>query len=135
MENFLTWDVLLTYGGCVAGTIVFTEFLKKLFPRILAQVASFVIAILIFVFGHLAVGDFAAKEILLYVINAAAVSLAANGGFDILQKAFGKKESAPANDLIIDAADGEVYAQLEKAPSEYTDGQIVMFQVKKTPQK
>lgn len=135
MENFLTWDVLLTYGGCVAGTIIFTEFLKKLFPKMLAQVASFVIAILIFVFGHLAIGDFATKEILLYVINAAAVSLAANGGFDILKKAFGKKDAAPANDLIIDTTDGEVYAQLEKAPTEYTDGQIVTFKVQKTTQK
>lgn len=135
MENFLTWDVLLTYGGCVAGTIVFTEFLKELFPKILAQVASFVIAILIFVCGHLAMGDFAPKEILLYIINAAAVSLAANGGFDILQKAFGKKDAAPANDLIIDTTDGEVYARLEKAPSDYTDGQIVAFKVQKTAQK
>ena len=133
MENFLTWDVLLTYGGCVAGTIIFTEFLKLLFPKILAQVASFVIAICIFVFGHMAMSDFAAKEIPLYVINAAAVSLAANGGFDILKKAFGKKGAEPVNDLVVDG--DEVYAKLEKAPTEYTDGQIVTFKVQKTAQK
>lgn len=133
MENFLTWDVLLTYGGCVAGTIIFTEFLKLLFPKILAQVASFVIAICIFVFGHMAMSDFAAKEIPLYVINAAAVSLAANGGFDILKKAFGKKGAEPVNDLVVDG--DEVYANLEKDPSEYTDGQIVTFKVQKIAQK
>ena len=31
MDSFVTWESLLTFGGCVAGTILVTEFIKKLF--------------------------------------------------------------------------------------------------------
>jgi hypothetical protein len=100
MENFLSWDVLLTFSGCVAGTMLLTEFLKKLWEHIPAQLVSFIIAALILVVGHAATGTFAWEEAPLYLVNAVAVSLSANGGFDVIKKAFvGGKEQPPDIDL------------------------------------
>lgn len=96
MDSFVTWETLLTFGGCVAGTILVTEFVKKLFgERVPAQLVSFLIAGVILFVGHLATGTFVWKEALLYLINAAAVSLSANGGFDALKKALGGDDCEP----------------------------------------
>ena len=96
MDSFVTWETLLTFGGCVAGTILVTEFIKKLFgERVPAQLVSFMIAGVILFVGHLATGTFVWKEALLYLINAAAVSLSANGGFDAIKKALGGDDHEP----------------------------------------
>ena len=94
MDNFLTWDVLLTFGGCVAGTALLTEFAKKWAEKINPQIVSFVIAAVLLVVGHLATGTWAWAEAPLYLINAVAVSLSANGGFDAVQKAFENKSAS-----------------------------------------
>ena len=136
MENFLNWDVLLTFGGCVAGTVLLTEWLKKVFSKIPAQVVSFAIAFAILFIGRLATDTFAWSEIPLNLINAAAVSLSSNGSFDILQKAFGKKEDY--DEMVIDPDDPEattgVYLNIVKDPKEFKDGEIVSFKVKKLSQ-
>ena len=90
MDNFLTWDVLLTFGGCVAGTALLTEFAKKWAEKINPQIVSFAIAAVLLVVGHLATGTCIWAEAPLYLINAVAVSLSANGGFDAVKKVFGK---------------------------------------------
>lgn len=100
MDSFVTWDSLLTFGGCVAGTILVTEFIKKLFgEKVPAQLVSFLIAAVILFVGHLATGTFVWKESLLYLINAAAVSLSANGGFDAVKKIVGKIDEPPDIDF------------------------------------
>lgn len=96
MDSFVTWESLLTFGGCVAGTILVTEFIKKLFgEKVPAQLVSFLIAGVILFVGHLATGTFIWKEALLYLINAAAVSLSANGGFDAIKKALSGDDYEP----------------------------------------
>ena len=98
MDSFVTWDSLLTFGGCVAGTILVTEFIKKLFgEKVPAQLVSFLVAAVILFVGHLATGTFIWKEALLYLINAAAVSLSANGVFDAIKKALGGDKEQPPN--------------------------------------
>ena len=102
MDSFVTWETLLTFGGCVAGTILVTEFIKKLFgERVPAQLVSFLIAGVILFVGHLATGTFVWREALLYLINAAAVSLSANGGFDAIKTAFGGDEKEPPDKIKI----------------------------------
>ena len=102
MDSFVTWESLLTFGGCVAGTILVTEFVKKLFgERVPAQLVSFLIAGVILFVGHLATGTFVWKEALLYLINAAAVSLSANGGFDAIKTAFGGDVKEPPDKIKI----------------------------------
>ena len=100
MDSFVTWESLLTFGGCVAGTILVTEFIKKLFgEKVPAQLVSFLIAAVILFVGHLATGTFVWREALLYLINAAAVSLSANGGFDAVKKIVGKIDEPPDIDF------------------------------------
>ena len=137
MNEFMIWEVLLTYGGCVAATVLVTEWLKKLLPKLAAQLISFVIALLIMFIGNLAMGSFAFGDIPLYLVNAVGVSLAANGGFDALKGLFGvKKEEAakPAeNQMVVgNGTEGNTaYFTFEKDPSEYKDGDVITFTVHK----
>jgi len=137
MENFLTWDVLLTFGGCVAGTILLTEWLKTLFDNLPSQLVSFVIALAILMIGKVATGAFVWAEVPLNLVNAVAVSLTANGGFDVLKRAFGKVVAVP-NQLVVDMSDPgteNVYLDVEQDPKELQDGQVVTFTVKKISQE
>ena len=136
MENFLNWDILLTFSGCVAGTVLLTEWLKKLFDKLPAQLVSFVIATAILLIGHAATGTFVLAEAPLYLVNAVAVSLSANGGFDILDKAFNKKEAATEALYLSKTGDeSETYLSLSREPDQYKDGELVTFQVKKIDEK
>ncbi len=137
MNEFMSWEMLLTYGGCVAATVLVTEWLKKLMPKIAAQLISFAVALLILVVGHLATGTFVVGDILLYLVNAIAVSLASNGGFDALKGIFGKKEEAQAegpieNQMILDPAEKDgvnAYFSFAKNPNEYKEGEVIKFVV------
>ena len=135
MENFLTWDILLSYGGCVAGTILVTEWMKKVFAKIPTQIVSFVVALVILVVGHLALGTFVWADSFLYLINAIGVALASNGGFDILKRAFGKKPDM--EELVVDETDPEkgVYLNVSKSPTDFQDGETIQFKVKKISQE
>ena len=82
MNDFMTWTTLLTYGGYVAATILVTEWLKHIVPKVDAQIISAAVALLILFVGHVATGAFVVRDMLLYAVNAIAVSLASNGGFD-----------------------------------------------------
>ena len=82
MNDFMTWTTLLTYGGCVVAAIWVTEWQKHVVSREDAQIISAVVALLILVIGHAATGTLAVENILLYVVNAVAASLASNGGYD-----------------------------------------------------
>lgn len=89
MNEFMAWETLLTFAGCVAGTVLVTEFLKKLI-KIEPQIISAIVALIILFVGHLATGTFAWGDTLLYVVNAIAASLASNGGFDAVKTALHK---------------------------------------------
>lgn len=137
MENFLTWDMLLTWSGCVAGTIILTEFVKKLAPKAMPQIVSFIFAVMILALGHFAVGDFAWKEAPLYLINAIAVSIAANGGFDLLNRIFGKTAVVNNELYVTPGEEGtDVYMSVNDDPDTYEDGELLTFKVvKKDSQK
>ena len=137
MDNFLTWDVLLTFSGCVAGTVLLTEWTKDLFKSIPTQIVSFVIALAILGIGHAATNTFVWAEAPLYLVNAVAVSLSANGGFDALKKMFGK--TAVMDELVIDesAANDEnsVYLSMVNDPKDFETDEIIKLKVKKISQE
>lgn len=132
LENFLTWDALLTFGGCVAGTVFLTEWLKKIFTKVAPQIVSFVIASLILFIGHIATGTFVWAESPLYLINAIAVSLTANGGFDILKDAFSYTKDYPEELVFANMGEDseETYLNLSRDPKEFKDGETVTFKVR-----
>lgn len=128
MDNFFTWEMLATFAGCMAGTIILTEFIKKIWKNAPAQIISFGFALIILVVGQLVTKTFDWNDLVLDVVNAAAVSLSANGGFDAIKGLFGKKAS-DVGTLILDGTAS--YISFDDAPDSLEDGEVVKMTVQK----
>ena len=93
MENFFTWDYLLTFAGCALATGMITQGLKKLLPNVHEQILSYVIALVILIVGQLATKAMTGWDVAaLDLVNAMVVSLSANGGYDAVVNAFGGRK-------------------------------------------
>lgn len=133
IDNFFTWELLATFAGCVAATGVVTELLKRFIKKIDPQIISFVIALVILVVGQLVAKTFSWNDILLDAINAVVVSFAANGGFDVLKRLFGKKEEEEplAGTIIMDKEEpGNSYISFNDDPNGLKDGEELRLAVK-----
>lgn len=133
IDNFFTWELLATFAGCVAATGVVTELLKRFIKKIDPQIISFVIALVILVVGQLVAKTFSWNDILLDAINAVVVSFAANGGFDVLKRLFGKKEETEplAGTIIMDKEEpGNSYISFNNDPNGLKDGEELRLAVK-----
>ena len=139
MNEFLTWDMLGTFAGCLGATVILTEFLKKIFPKIHPQIVSYVIALVILVCVKVVTGAFALTDILLQVMNAAVVSLAANGGFDAVKDIFGGGGKSDGQLVVYDDDNGDTtkstYVNFLKDPKEFRDGQKLTFTYKEISQE
>lgn len=96
MNEFLQWETFGTFAGVGLGVGIFTQLLKgaKWLERISPQLVSYALALLFMVGSQLALGEFTWSRFALNFINAGAVSLAANGGYDgvnAILKFFNKK--------------------------------------------
>lgn len=134
MNDFLTWDILGTFAGCVAAVVILTELLKKVLPKLSPLLISFVMALIILTVSKVVTGTMNWTDIVLNIFNAGVVSLAANGGFDILRKAFGEKVEMDGT-LEVDIGDpelsagGGMYLTTNDNPKFYADGQEVKLKV------
>ena len=81
MNEFLTWEVLLTFTGLVTTTYMVTEFTKEipLIKKIPTKYWSYIIALILLLATNLVTGSFKYADITLYLLNAIPVSLSANG--------------------------------------------------------
>lgn len=86
---FFDWGVLGTMAGAVGAVAVLTQITKKIpgIVKLPTQVWSYLLAALILVlaliFGE---DEVTANGVVLALINAAVVSLAANGGYEALTR-------------------------------------------------
>ena len=137
MDNFFTWEMLATFAGCMAGTMVMTEFTKKMTKTIPAQIISFVYAMVILVVGQLVAKTFTWNDILLDLVNAAMISLSANGGFDAVKGLFSnKKDDKPVGTLILDKDEpGASYISFNNDPKDLNDGTELTLSVKTVTSK
>lgn len=92
-NDFMTLDVLTTFAGLTATTMLivqFTKFLiKKRFGDSYVRLYSFIIAlILTFIFARQGEN---AQGIIMTIINAILISVAAAGGYEIITDPFAKK--------------------------------------------
>lgn len=95
MDTFFTWDYLLTFAGCVIATGLLTQFVKPLLKNFPAQLISYAFALIIMLVGQAATGKLTSWDIaVLDAINAVAISLSSNGGYDAIEKLFVKKTDA-----------------------------------------
>jgi hypothetical protein len=86
--GFYDWPVLATYAGCLAATLVFTQFLKKLWPeKWPTQYLSFVVAYGLWIAANAFIGNLSAGTAILGIVNAVIVALAANGTYNNIKEA------------------------------------------------
>ena len=130
IENFFTWEMLATFAGCVAATVVVTELLKKFIKKLDPQIISFVIAMIIMVVAQLVAKTFTWNDLLLDAINAVVVSFAANGGFDALKSIFGPKQSEAGTIILDQNEPGNSYISFNQTPDTLKDGEEVKMGVK-----
>ena len=98
MDAFFTWDYLLSYAGCVLVTGLLTQGLKALFKKIPPQIISYVVALAIMIVGQAVTGRLDGWGIIaLDVLNAAAISLSSNGGYDAVSSIFQPDETVYYN--------------------------------------
>ena len=86
--DFFTWDILTTMAGATFAVAILTEITKGIpgIQKIPTQVWSFILAFIVLVGAQAAMGTLTFSSGGIAVLNAALVSLAANGGYDLLER-------------------------------------------------
>ena len=96
--NFFDWNYLGSFTGALVAVTLLTEMIKALpvVKRIPTQLVSWVLALVVLVLAQLFTDTLDARNVVLGVLNAAMVSLAANGGYAAVKRLFdssaGKEE-------------------------------------------
>lgn len=96
MSEYFTWDYLATYAGAILAVTLITELIKSwgFIKRIPTRLTAYVIALVVMILALVFTGAATLSSCVLTLINAAVVSLAANGTYDALQS---KKGTASTN--------------------------------------
>lgn len=81
MDSFLTWEVLLTFSGLVGAVYMTVEFTKELkfISKMPTKYWSYIVALILLIVSNLVIGTFEFKDLVLYLLNAIAISLSSNG--------------------------------------------------------
>ena len=81
MNEFITWDVLMTYATFLTIVHMIVEFTKewKIIKKIRTKYWSFIIAFILLLITNIVLEKFRFIDIILYVLSAISVSLGANG--------------------------------------------------------
>ena len=92
--EFFSWDILGTLAGATMAVGIITQIIKELpfIKAIPTQAVSYVLALVIMIAAQAFTGGLTASGAALAAINAAMVSLAANGGYEALKRAGGGSE-------------------------------------------
>lgn len=86
--EFFTWSILGTLAGAMFAVAIITQIIKDL-PGIRAiptQIVSYVLALLVLIGAQAFTDGLTASAAALAAVNAAMVSLAANGGYAALKR-------------------------------------------------
>ena len=89
MNEFTTWANLATYGGSLAMVLVFTQLTKEITKKIPTQLWSYILSFGVLLTATYFTGALTVESGVLLMFNAAIVSLAANGGFEAVQRLLG----------------------------------------------
>ena len=83
-DNFVTWEILATYGGATMMTALITQFVKDkgVLAKLHTPFVSYIIAVGILLIASAFTSGLTIESGLLTFFNGVLVSLAANGGFD-----------------------------------------------------
>ena len=83
-ENFVTWEIIASFGGAVGMTALVTQSIKdvKWFANIPTRLVSFVVALFIIALATYFTSCLTIDVIAILPFNALIVSLASNGAFE-----------------------------------------------------
>ncbi len=84
MQEFFTWESLLTCTGATLVTTLITQFFKDMpiVKRLPTRVFSYIIAVAVMLTAMAFEGNFSFRNAVIALINAVVVALASNGAFD-----------------------------------------------------
>lgn len=86
-SSFFTWAMLGTYAGCLAATLIVTQFTKPLWPqKWKTQFLSYIVAVAILILANWFLGTLDAQSAVICVLNAIVIALAANGGYSNIKE-------------------------------------------------
>lgn len=86
-SSFFTWAMLATYAGCLAATIMVTQFVKPLWPpKWATQFLSYTVAVGILILANLFLGSLTAQTAVICILNGIVIALAANGGYSNIKE-------------------------------------------------
>lgn len=86
VREFITWEYMASFSGCLLGTVAITEFIKRMAQTLdkrVYQIISLFVAMLILIIAQKALGQTISLDTIGQdFFNAIVVSLASNGGYD-----------------------------------------------------
>ena len=88
LDNYVTWEVLASFAGATTITAVLTQLLKDSaykYLKIPVRLLSYLIALVVILLSLFFTTGLNASVVVLSVFNALIVSLASNGGYDLLK--------------------------------------------------
>ena len=88
INEFVNWATLGTYAGCLAMVLILTQLTKAIpgISKIPTQLWAWLLAVVILVAAQYFAGTLTVETGCLSLLNAAIVSLAANGGYEALER-------------------------------------------------
>lgn len=97
--EFFDWSILGTLAGAVAAVAVITEITKNLpwINKIPTQIWSYILALAVLICAHGFTAGLTASSAVLALVNAAMVSLAANGGYEAISRLEGIAKKEPTD--------------------------------------
>ena len=95
MENFMTWDTLLTYTTFVSTVFMVVEFTKELplVRKIPTKFWSFLISLGLLIIVNIVMKEFRWIDIVLYTLSSMAISLGSNGLSNFNKKSKGENNN------------------------------------------
>ena len=88
MLEFFDWAILGTFAGATFAVAILTQFTKSIpgISKVPTQVWSYILAVIVLIGAKLFAEELTLAEGLLAVVNAALVSLSANGGYEAIAR-------------------------------------------------
>lgn len=92
MTEFINWTTLGTYGGALAMVMVLTQFTKDLrfTKKIPTQIWSYILSVIVLLCAIAFTDGLTVNTAVQTLFNGVVVSMAANGGFSVIQRVTGK---------------------------------------------
>lgn len=91
MNEFFTWEILVTLAGCALATGVLTQFLKNTI-KLPTQWLSYIIAVIILYTATYFTGGLTGSTAAIIPLNAVIVALSANGAYSAVSRMTTKTE-------------------------------------------